>query len=278
MRRTSIRRVAALASVLLGAGCGSARCPTTVYTEPAPLLEAHAATRDEAVSLRAEARVDQRGPEGRIKGTVLMFVERPDHVRFDAMTRFGPAAVLTSDGTRFQLNDLRENRYFEGPTCSANIARLLGIRMTGSEVARLLLGDSPRIADTRQTVECTGGAYRVELQGIDGSRQELRFSVPAEDRELPPGAQRLLLRRSEVRGPDGEAQWRVTYDDYRPVADSADPDRHIAMPFRVQFFDLQRDTDTLVRFQSIDLNVEVPPEAFVQEPRPGLPVEIVACE
>ncbi len=30
----------------------------------------------------------------------MMFVERPDRVRFDAVTQFGPALSLTSDGDR----------------------------------------------------------------------------------------------------------------------------------------------------------------------------------
>ncbi|MCG8555331.1 MAG: hypothetical protein MJD61_08600, partial [Proteobacteria bacterium] len=51
--------------------------------------------------LQAEARVDQRGTEGRVRGTVWMFVERPSRVRFDVMTQFGPASVLTSDGRVF---------------------------------------------------------------------------------------------------------------------------------------------------------------------------------
>ena len=52
---------------------------------------------------RGDARVDRRDAEGRIRGTVLMILERPDRVRFDAMTQFGPAAVLTSDGETFAL-------------------------------------------------------------------------------------------------------------------------------------------------------------------------------
>ena len=50
------------------------------------------------------------------------------------------------------------------------------------------------------------------------------------------------------------------------------------MPFRVQFLDRINDADTLVRFQSIDLNVEAPEGAFAQAPRPGLPIERVVCD
>jgi hypothetical protein len=87
--------------------------------------------------------------------------------------------------------------------------------------------------------------------------------------------------RSEVFGPDGETEWRVTFADYRFVPDPTDdasPRRGLMMPFRLRFVDPRRGTDTLVRFERVELNVDVPEGAFRQEPRPGLAVEEVACE
>ena len=80
----------------------------------------------------------QWGDRGRIRGTVLMFLERPNRVRFDVMTQLGPAAVLTSDGDTFQLSDLREGAFLHGPTCPENIARLLGISVDAENVLRVL--------------------------------------------------------------------------------------------------------------------------------------------
>jgi hypothetical protein len=48
-------------------------------------------------------------------------------LRFDAMTQFGPAAILTSDGQRFAYSDLRSRRFLTGETCERNIARFLEI-------------------------------------------------------------------------------------------------------------------------------------------------------
>ena len=120
--------------------------------------------------VRAEARVDTRGREGRIRGTVMMFLERPDRVRFDVLTQFGAAAVLTSDGEQFQLADLRENRFLQGPTCPSNIARLLGVSLEGAEVARFLMGDTPRLSPAEQTLTCEGDGYTVTLVAPDGRR------------------------------------------------------------------------------------------------------------
>ena len=87
-----------------------------------------------------------------------MIIERPDHVRFDAMTQFGPAAVLTSDGHRFALTDMQHQRFLEGEPCPANIERLLGFALSGEEVTRLLLGETPRIEHEREEMVCEGGA------------------------------------------------------------------------------------------------------------------------
>lgn len=270
-----------IVALLLVSACGGRPCPTHPFRDPTAALEHYREMRGPARVLRAEARVDRRGSEGRIHGTVLMFLERPDRVRFDAMTQFGPAAVLTSDGERFALMDLRENRYFVGPTCPANIERLLGIRFGGEEVTRFLLGESPRIEATSQEMRCENGAYVVTLHAADGRRQELALEVRSQDVDAQPEAQQLRLMRSEVFAPSGQTEWRVTFDDYRFVADPTDtsePRRGVMMPYTLRFEDPARNTDTLVRFERIDLNVQVPEGAFQQEPRPGLRIEEVSCD
>jgi outer membrane lipoprotein-sorting protein len=272
----------AVGAALLLAGCPARPCPTRPFTDPAALLASYRDMRRPARVLRAEARVDQRGERGRVRGTVLMFLERPDKVRFDIMTQVGPAAVLTSDGETFALMDLRENRFLTGPTCPANIERLLGLRFGAEQVTRFLLGQSPRIEHEDAEMYCEGGAYRVILRAADGRRQELVYEVREADLpQAPPEEQRLRLKRSEVFEPDGSTAWRVTYDDYQFVADPLDdatPPRGLVLPFTVRFEDPRRGQDTMVRFQDVDLNVEVPPGAFEQRPRPGLTVEHVGCD
>ncbi|HBQ17808.1 MAG: DUF4292 domain-containing protein [Sandaracinaceae bacterium] len=262
-------------------GCPGRPCPSQPFADAESALDAYRDMRRPARVIRAEARVDRRDPEGRIRGTVLMFIARPDRVRFDAMTQFGPAAVLTSDGDRFALMDLRENHFYEGPTCPANIERLLGLRFSSTEVTRLLLGETPRIEAEDRTIRCDGATYRVELTAADGRRQELDLELREGDEMVPPEAQRMRLKRSEVFSADGQTEWRVTYDEYRFIEDPDDtqsPRRGVVLPFRVRFEDPRRDIDTLVRFSSIDLNVEIPAGAFRQETRPGLEVHPVTCD
>ena len=109
--------IAVVVLAVVAVGCKSAlECPVQTRTDPARALEEHAVRQRGWKSLKAEARVTQWADRGRIRGTVLVFLERPSRVRFDVMTQLGPAAVLTSDGENFQLSDFRENVFLQGPT------------------------------------------------------------------------------------------------------------------------------------------------------------------
>lgn len=269
MARRGLITVAALA--LVAAGCKSApSCPVQTRTDPVKALDEHAARQQGWASLKAEARVTQWADRGRIRGTVLMFLERPSHVRFDVMTQIGPAAILTSDGENFQLSDLRENVFMQGPTCPENIARLLGIAVDAEDVLRLLTGDTPMIDAPQSRIECRNGNYVVSLSAEDGLKQEVEFSVDDADRAKPPAEQRLTLRRSSVRASDGELQWEATYDDYTNI------DGH-SFPTNIRFVDRVHGADTQVRVKSIALDPDVPREAFQQVPTPGMAVEVAPC-
>lgn len=253
------------------AGCKSGpTCPVQVRTDAARALSDHKARQASWRSLKAEARVTQWGGRGRIRGTVLMFLEQPDRVRFDVMSQVGPAAVLTSDGESFQLSDLREGTFMHGPTCPENIARLLGISIDAEEVIRLLTGDTTTLDAVEQAMECRGGFYVITLVAASGETQEIAFSVDETDSELPPEQQRLTLRRSTVRGPSGDKRWEATYDDY------VDVEGH-AFPTNVRFADEVRGADTAVRVKSIVLDPDVPEGAFQQSPAPGMSIEFSDC-
>jgi hypothetical protein len=199
-----------------------------------------------------------------------MFLEQPNRVRFDVMTQVGPAAVLTSDGESFQLSDLRQGAFVHGPTCPENIARLLGISVDAEEVIRLLTGDTTTLDAVEESMECRDGFYLVTLVAAGGETQEIAFSVDEADRQEPPEAQRLTLRRSTVRGPNGEKRWEATYDDYIDVDGQA-------FPTNVRFVDEVNGADTAVRVKSISLDPNVPEGAFQQTPAPGMSIEIADC-
>jgi outer membrane lipoprotein-sorting protein len=271
-RFASILAVLGLVATSMGAtGCRSApACPTNIRVDPARALADHESRRQAWSSLKAEARVTQWGESGRIRGTVLMFLEQPNRVRFDVMTAVGPVAVLTSDGERFQLSDLRAGTFLEGAMCPANIARLLGISVSAEEVLLFLTGDTLVIEGAPRAMQCREGLYIVTLDGADGSTQEIAYSIPESDFEKPASQQRLMLRRSTQLGPEGEKLWEATYDEY------ADVDGR-SFPMKVRFVDHVNGADTEVRVKSVSVDPTIPPDAFTQRPAPGATVEIATC-
>lgn len=268
-------------------GCGPAACPEPArrFRSGPAIVEHHARLLAWAETLRAEARVDRResgapAERARLRGTVYMMAERPDRVRFDVMTQFGPAAILTSDAGSFALTDLREQRFLVGPSCAESVALLLGLPMEAEQVGRLLFGEAPRIDGEEHDVTCENGRYRVEVRGPDGSRQSLAYEVRAHDLAEPPESQRLRLRETSVRGPDGAEALRIRWDDHRFVPDprsEASPPEGIALPHRIHIELPREGIDVLVRLERIEINVDLPDDAFRQEPRPGLEIEPVEC-
>jgi outer membrane lipoprotein-sorting protein len=254
--------------LLVLAGCASATCPAQRITDPAQAIAAQKHT--PIRSLRAEAKIDQRGREGRIKGKLMMFVERPDRVRFDAMTQFGPALILTSDGQTFALSDFKDNRYLTGPACAESLGRVIGVALPSSEVASVLLGEAPLIAGS-DALGCSDGTYKLERRGADGAREELELAVHEADRKRAPGEQRLYLAAATLWSAQGQKLYRVRYEDYRKVGAAE-------LPHTVRIDDFANDADALLRLSDVAVDVKVPEGAFTQTPRAGLTVEPIECD
>ena len=276
VRTSSMIRIALILGAILHIGCGAAVVrPDHLIESAENVLASRDAIYADIHSLRATTRVDERGGTDRVRGTVMMFAERPNHVRFDAMTQFGPVSILTSDGREFRLLDLRQHRFLSGPTCPSNIARFIGISLSDADIDQVLLGGTPTIAATsRELAMSSEGYYRATLHAADGSRQEIDLAIPADEAHAAPSAQHPRLVRSEVYAADGHSAWRVRYSDYKLVHVG---ERDIPFPMLIAFEDPDRQLDARIRFEEIDLNIDVPEGAFTQEAPPGVQVESAPC-
>ncbi len=258
--------------------CAGHACPRMPHTDSEKALSYHDSMRVHVHSFRARARVDQFNHKGRLRGTVMMFVERPDRLRFDAMTQFGPAAVLTSNGTEFGLVDLREKVYWHGMVCPENMARLMGVTISAEELSLLLLGQVPRIHANAASMQCSAeGFYRIKRFGLNGHRQEIDLDIREADLDKPLKEQRLRVIRVELYDPSGKTEWRVTYDDYKVIKGPKET-QGVAMPFKVRLEDPKRGGDTLVRFEDVDINVQIPEDVFSQTPPPGMRIRQALCQ
>lgn len=272
---------ALLLGLSLAAGCRLPPAPTLPIDRPERALALHASLRSSLRTVQADARVEQRGRTGRIRGTVWAILELPDHLRFDVITQLGPVATLTSDGSRFSLLDQRDGRFLDGPTCSANVARFLGVALEAQEVATLLIGGVPVDGiGPDATLTPIRGGYDLRIPSPRGETR-VRFALRRGDEHAPPEQQYLRLAELELFMPDGSPRLRIRYDDYRVVVDPddlAEPQHGIAMPFVVRIEDLANDAELTVRFTALSLNVEVVPDAFSQEPPGGMVVERAECD
>jgi outer membrane lipoprotein-sorting protein len=267
---------ASMFALVFGSGCAGGVRLAHPITDARAALQRRDATIDGLHSIRAEARVEQRAQSGRIRGTVLMFVEDTGRVRFDVMTQFGPIAILTSDGAQFAYSDLREKRYLFGPTCPANIARLLGVPLSAEDTARFLLGGTPVLAHTQSELALRDdGHYVLTLSAATGAKQQLELAVYPGEEAAAADAQHLSLVRSELSGADGKTVWRVTYSDHENIALAG---RQLLVPMRVRIEQPSQSADTLVHFKSVAANPTIPSEAFTQTARPGLAQEEATCD
>lgn len=269
----------ALALFVFGCGGVSYPRPNFPHEDADAVVRSLGQSREAVVALRAEARVEQRGEGGRLRGTVMMFVERPSSVRFDVMTQFGPAAILTSHGEQFRLLDLRENRFLQGRTCPSNLAKLLGVSLSSEQMVGVLFGAAPEVPISSRSVTVGGdGLYHVVEQLEGGGRQELDLTIRESDRDAAPERQVLSLVRVERFGPNGERLFRVGYEGRTERSTGGTTGESLGFPDVVTFEDFQRDRTVRIRFVSMDVNVEVPANAFIQEPPPGVTAEEAACE
>jgi hypothetical protein len=265
------------AFVLAAVGCtGNLPPPKYPFADAPALIKRHDAISSSLNGIRAEACVDQRGNQGRVRGTVLMFVERSGRVRFDVMTQFGPVAILTSDGARFAYSDLREKRYMTGETCPQNIARLLGVPLSAADTAHFLLGGTPILVYTKSSVRWNDdGYYTMVLNGVAGERQELDVQLDPADANLPPDQQRVALLRTELFNAKGDRIWRVSYSDLQVVTSG---ETRLRLPYTVRVEQAASRSDTLVRFKELKVNPTFSDEIFVQTPRPGMTEEEALCD
>jgi hypothetical protein len=268
-------RLLCLALVLLTAGCGRLPRPSFPFTSAEGALQSQRAMLDPLVAFRAEARIDQREGARRIRGTVLMIVERPDRVRIDAMTRLGAAATLTSDGARFALLDMREGRFFVGDSCPGNVARALGIAIAPAELVRFLIGDTPHFHAHSATIEAIRGGYRVMLRGEDGRRQVIELALPASNVEAAPEDQRPMLSSSTLYDARGKRLLRVRFGAHRPVRVGDD---EVVLPHEIRLEEAGQGSDIQLRYKSIEPLENAPAGAFEQPIPSGLGAERLSCD
>jgi hypothetical protein len=284
--RLSPARLATTASVFALAltigGC--ARHPAIVRPYPPPtaaeLAEVIAVRQRTVTSMNARVRATSWLGGDRVRASVLMLVDRPGRLRFEAEVSLqGTVAVLATDGHRFAFLNTINNQLRRGPACPANVASLIRIPLGPADVAAILLGDA-RLPQSVRATEST--------VDWDGDRGTDVLIVRRND-----GWLRLMVRRpggdnrdSQVvgavaTGADGRTHWRVAFEDF--VGVQAVPSQGLAakvsLPQTIRFAegDSSFDEGVEIKFKERTLNQAAAEDAFLLGAPPGAATIDVGC-
>jgi len=245
--------------------CG---CPVPPVERPyAPpsaeqLMKALQDRRDKLTSLRAEGRADEMGQGAeRVKVTINVLVARGGKLRLEAESPLGGAvATLVTDGSQFQLLDVRNNRFLTGPAEPCNVARLIGVELEPEQVMSVLSGSAP-LEGTPSGVswdKSKGGRDVLSLKTPDGGTETLWLSNRVWD-----------VAAAERKDASGKILWTVVHEDFQ---DSGG----FRFPKRTTVAEPARKADVQIRWRDREPNVTPKEGVFHLEPG-GLKAEVVGC-
>lgn len=158
--------------------CACSGAQTARLPADGPQTAAEVLARARAIALartvQGMARMDAWVDGEARKGNVLIVVERPNRIHFQALTpSLDMVAVLATDGDRFISFERGADRCFVGQACARNMARLVPLELPPDQLVEAILGRLP-VIDGTQTVswDSERAAYRVEICAADGRTVE----------------------------------------------------------------------------------------------------------
>lgn len=213
-----------------------------------------------------EVVIDYFGGGERIKVRQLVLVAKPSFLR--VQTRLPGTeeilSLLVSDGETFAMHRRDTNQYFTGAATPENIARLLPVDLSATDVTRIMLGGAPwdRFAAYGTPPELTW----------DRKRGKYAYSVPT----TAGGRLTMWIRSTDFAVEDVreyDANDKVVYryetDKWKSLQNNSLPDwRRFVWP--------KRDLDFSMHVGETQLNVELPESLFELPPPAGS--EIITIE
>ena len=212
-------------------------------TALAGALEATARDRH---SLVGAAHLSLTAPDLRFSRPQRIALQEPARMRVEILGLFNQvAAILTTDGDRFQLYEPGSPGIREGQVSAALLWQVARVDLEPAEAVAVLLGapweSGSRLEAARELPDGTLLlAYR---RRHDGGRRVFEFAPPA------------YLTRVRERASDDSLVWEASYDDYRDLGGRAFA-HNVAIDFpRV-------DANADFRFDTAELNRPLPKSAF----------------
>lgn len=194
-------------------------------------------------SLRALARLDYAGPDGKGNVQEAVLVQRPDRLRLETLTFLGAVLIVTVNDKEIIGHHPREGIFVRGPRTKENLLRYTQIPLELDEITALLLGLPP--VDTRAPRRQEGPTLVFSPNGRkqDAVTFESQLPVPTKwERFNDAGAVELSAR----------------FLDYISTPAGSFPSK-IQVEAQLQKRKLE------IRYQEPEINASLAPEIFTQE-------------
>jgi hypothetical protein len=254
LRRGFSGRVRNLVLLSLGAVCTIVGCATVKPPPAKPQLPAKRWPTGELInslgerhkqfrSLRALARLDYAGPDGKGNVQEAVLVQRPDRLRLETLTFLGAVLIVTVNDREIIGYHPREGIFVRGPRTKENLFRYTQIPLELAEMTALLLGLPP--VDIGAPVRQEGPAL---VFSPNGRKQD---AVAFE-------AQTPIPTRWERFNDAGAVELSAQFSEY--ISTPAGP-----FPSRIQIEAHLQKRKLEIRYQQPEVNASLSPEIFIQE-------------
>jgi hypothetical protein len=215
-------------------------------------------------SLRAETRTEYLEGGQRVKLSMRYLIARGGKLRFEADAPLqGTVLTLVSDGTTFQLNDARNNRFLEGPASPCNVARFLRVELSPEAIFEIFSGGVPLDGEPAQVSwdPSHGGREVLELKTPEGGSEKIWLA--SADRHWD-------VLEAERRDAAGQLLWTVEHEGFE------DHDG-VRLPKKTHLSQPTHHADAYLKLKSLELNVTPPDGVFHLAVPPNLPVQPTSC-
>jgi len=254
-----VRRAAALAlGLLLLVACrtpapGPGQLLAGEDPRPRRLVESLHARAAGREALRASARLSLSSPDLSFRRPQRMAVTRPARLRVEILGLFDQvAALLVTDGARYQLYDARTRELEEGVVSADLLWRVARVDLEPGEAVELLLGTPlplPGLALAEARIRPDGGIVLAQRDGRGRIRQRLEFDADGR------------VRRVERFEEDGDLLWEGRFDDYRELPAPDGSLQPFAYEVSLRFPRVE--AEARLRFAHVALEAELPQDLFV---------------
>ncbi len=294
MSRNALRLLPFLAAPLL-LGCPSVAPPKSTFPSVDDALSRMHETVACGNGIHATAKLDQFAKEGRVRGEVLLFAHRPAKLRLDAVAFGVNVLSLGSDGQNFQVADLRNKVFYQGPAKACNLRQATGVPIPGHALVGFLRGEAPVLVHQKGsgTIQWNKrGFYELVIPSTRDAQQTLHLGIHPDDFGKPWNEQRTrvldvvvtqkggVLYHAELEGYSAGkmAEARIDPENIEPPIPPSGPMCTAELPKTLHVEVPGKNEDVVFKYEEVEWNPPIPEGAFSVERPAGMPRQFLDCD